>query len=232
MQEFAVIVAGGSGTRMGSSLPKQFLPVLGLPLVLHTLKRFAAFRPSMRCVLVLPAQEDERFLALFKQHPQALDLPLLAPGGASRCDSVLSGLHTIQKTYNPGSSLVAVHDAVRPLFSKRTLNDAMDAAARYGCGIPVIPVNETVRKLDASGSELVDRDALRLIQTPQCFVLEELLHSYALCGNKAYTDDASVWEASGRSLYFTEGNLENIKITRPADLPLAEFYLSKQPTDS
>ena len=220
MKRAVVIVAAGSGRRMGDKLPKQYLQIKGKPILVHTLEKFRNFDPGMKIVVVLaPAQRnwwDE--LAGSYEVSQGT---ILAEGGTTRYDSVKSGLG-----YIGPDLLVGIHDAVRPLVSRGTLERSYEAALREGSGIPVIEMNESARMLESgSGSVHLDRSRLRIVQTPQVFLSERIKQAYMQPYIPAFTDDASVYESTFGAVTLVEGNRENIKITTPQDLRIASLLM-------
>lgn len=217
MERYVIVVAGGKGLRMGADIPKQFLPVHGMPLLMHTLSTFHSFDPSLHLILVLPKAQQSYWATLCQQH--AFTLPLtIADGGETRFHSVKNGLACI----DADQALVAVHDGVRPFVSHATIAACFDAAQRDGGAIPVMPVVETLRQLQEHGSNTVDRSCFRLVQTPQTFRLDILRNAYLQPYDSQFTDDASVVEAAGYAITLVDGNRENIKITTPFDLRMAE----------
>lgn len=217
MERYVIIVAGGKGLRMGTDIPKQFLPVQGIPVLMRTLTAFHTFDPALHLILVLPLAQQVYWQDLCQHH--AFTLPhTIANGGETRFHSVKNGLACIEAE----EALVAVHDGVRPFVSQATLAACFEAAAQVGAAIPVLPVVETIRELDGSVSRTVDRDRYRLVQTPQTFQLGILRQAYTQPYGPQFTDDASVVEAAGHAITLVEGNRENIKITTPFDLQLAE----------
>ncbi|MBI9034660.1 MAG: 2-C-methyl-D-erythritol 4-phosphate cytidylyltransferase [Bacteroidales bacterium] len=215
MQKYLVIVAGGSGTRMGTDTPKQFLCFSGKPVLMHTIERFISFDPIINILLVLPEQHHNNWKALCKKyrfsHPHTV-----ITGGKERFHSVKNGLRSITE-----NSLVAIHDGVRPLVSHQTIERCFDTAQQSGTAIPVVPVTESVRQTHESGSSMLDRTKIMMVQTPQVFQSEIIQNAYKSEFNSEFTDDASVVEKSGGKINLVEGNIENIKITRPIDLQLA-----------
>ena len=225
-----IIVAGGKGLRMGTDLPKQFLPIGGRPVLMHTMEAFERAIPGIHIVLVLPKSQQAFWLELCVQH--AFTLPhTIADGGETRFHSVKNGLNSLSHDHIEGC-LVAVHDGVRPFVSAEVIRNCFDAARKYGAAVPVVPVVETVRQLRPSTTEgegdssfTIDRSRLRLVQTPQTFQLPLLLRAFEQPYCDAFTDDASVVEAFGHPITLVEGNRENIKITTPFDLRIAEALL-------
>ena len=220
MKRYAVIVAGGKGLRMGSELPKQFLCIGGKPILMHTLEAFRRFDEAMQLILVLPRDHQPLWHTLCEKH--AFSLPyLLADGGETRFHSVKNGLALIT-----GEGVVAIHDGVRPFVSSEVLHRCFTTAATHHAVLPVIPIVDTVRELTVEGSRTVDRNAYKLIQTPQVFDVTLLKTAYEQPFTPFFTDDASVVEALGRTITLVEGNRENIKITTPFDLKIAEALLA------
>ncbi len=219
MERYVIIVAGGKGLRMGSEVPKQFLEVAGRPVLMRTLDRFLQFDPQVRIVLVLPEDQIPFWEALCQKHDFHVPHKVV-PGGASRFESVRCGLSIV-----PDGCLVAVHDGVRPFVSLEVIARCFDKALEAGSAVPVIPVQESVRRVEGSLSRHMDRTFLRLVQTPQVFDATLLKEAYKRPYEETFTDDASVFEAAGREIQLVEGNRENIKLTTPFDLKLSECLL-------
>ncbi len=206
--------------RMGADLPKQFLPVGGKPVLMHTLEAFRRCDVSIRLVLVLPREQQEYWRQLCADYHFAID-HTLADGGETRFHSVKNGLAEVQ-----GLALVAVHDGVRPFVSTEVIERCFRLAEIQRAVIPVVDVVETVRQLTDGGSHTVDRSQYKLVQTPQVFQADLLKRAYTQPFTSAFTDDASVVEALGETVHLTEGNRENIKMTTPFDLKVAEALLA------
>ena len=228
MSDFCIVVAGGRGLRMGADLPKQFLPIGGRPVLMHTLEAFKRALHDLQIVLVLPRDQQAFWHELCDEH--AFTLPhSIADGGATRFHSVLSGLRSIaampSAATQDGEAVVAVHDGVRPFVTPEVIRQCFATARACGTAVPVVPVVETLRELQADGSVTRDRSRFRLVQTPQTFRLRLLMQAYAQPFTDAFTDDASVVEALGHPITLVEGNRENIKITTPFDLTIAESLL-------
>lgn len=217
MKRFAIIVAGGKGLRMGGELPKQFIPVEGRPVLMRTLDAFHACDASIQIILVLPRDHQPYWHALCQEYAFAVP-HRIADGGATRFHSVQSGLALVDEA----EALVAVHDGVRPFVSPEVIEHCYADAAAYGAVVPVIPVVETVRHLLDEASVTVDRNAYRLVQTPQTFRASVLRRAYEQTYRDAFTDDASVVEALGEAVRLVDGNRENIKLTTPYDLIVAK----------
>lgn len=212
---FALIVAGGKGLRMGGDIPKQFLPINGKPILMHTIEAFRKALEGIRIVLVLPAEQQDYWQSLCKEHgfrsPE-----LIANGGETRFHSVRNGLALLP---DDKDAVVGVHDGVRPFVSKETILRCYKAAAEGKAVVPVVPVVETIRQILPDGKSITrSRDEYRLVQTPQTFPLAMLKEAYRQPFSEAFTDDASVVEALGKEIAMIEGNRENIKITTPSDL--------------
>lgn len=220
MERFAILVAGGQGLRMGGDVPKQFLPLDGRPVLMHTIDRFREVFPDMHIIVVLPQGQHDYWHDLCRRHHLEGGF-LTAPGGDTRFHSVLNGLNAIPADVSEG--LVGVHDGVRPFVSRDTLRRCYEEAACSGTAVPVVPVVETLRHVSPDGESMtVPRSDYRLVQTPQVFSLSLLRRAYRQTYAPQFTDDASVVEALGERITLVEGNRENIKLTTPADLLLAK----------
>ena len=220
--DYIIIVAGGKGLRMGGDIPKQFLPVGGIPVLMRTMMRFHEYSPELQIILVLPKTQQEYWNSLCRQHQ--FNIPyMLADGGKTRFHSVQNGLALVP---DDTDGVVGVHDGVRPFVSVETIARCYDEARQSGAVVPVIPVVETVRHLDADGvSHTVPRDEYRLVQTPQCFSIQLLKAANEQPYNDGFTDDASVVESFGHEIMLVEGNRENIKLTTPGDMKMAEMLI-------
>jgi 2-C-methyl-D-erythritol 4-phosphate cytidylyltransferase len=217
MKKSIVIVAGGKGLRMGGDIPKQFLPVKGVPVLMRTIQRFYDYDNAMQIVLVLPEAQQGYWKQLCEEYRFSLPY-VLANGGETRFHSVRNGIAKVDE----GVGLIGVHDGVRPFVSVETIAACFDEAARSGAVVPVIDVVETVRHLRAEGSVTVPRSEYRLVQTPQVFDAELLRRAYGQPYTDFFTDDASVVERYGHAVSLVQGNRENIKITTPYDMRIAE----------
>lgn len=219
MKQYVIVVAGGKGLRMGSELPKQFLPLGHKPILMHTLELFRKAMEELQIILVLPHEQQDYWRGLCRQHDFEVQYEL-ADGGETRFHSVKNGLSKVQ-----GPGIVGVHDGVRPFVSVEVIRRCFDLAAHRKAVVPVIDVTDTLRHLSVNGSETVDRSAYKLVQTPQVFDAELLQRAYSQPYSKTFTDDASVVEALGMPVCLTEGNRENIKITTPFDLKVGNALL-------
>ncbi len=217
MKKYAIIVAGGKGLRMGSELPKQFLLLRGKPLLMHTLAAFKQADADTALLLVLPSSHRTYWQSLCETYE--FDLPIqLIDGGETRFHSVKNGLEAV-----PEGALVAIHDGVRPLVSTALIDRAFAQAAEQGGVIPTIALVDSIRCITAEGgSKAVDRSAYLAVQTPQCFQSTLLKGCYNQPYQDTFTDDASVYEAAGHTICCVAGERENIKITTPMDLKIAE----------
>lgn len=219
--DYIIIVAGGKGLRMGGDIPKQFLPVGGMPVLMRTLQRFYDYSSALKIILVLPKAQQDYWNRLCQQY--RFEIPYqLADGGATRFHSVQNGLALIP---DDAQGVVGVHDGVRPFVSIEVITRCYEAAREYQAVIPVVPVVETLRHLKPQTSETVPRDAYRLVQTPQCFDIQLLKAANRQPYCDAFTDDASVVESYGHAVTLVEGNRENIKITTPGDMKMAEVLI-------
>ena len=249
--DYIIILAGGKGLRMGSDIPKQFLPIGGMPVLMHTLKRFREYSKELKIILVLPKQQQAYWQTLCEEYHFQEDY-LIANGGETRFHSIKNGLQLIP---DDAQGLVGVHDGVRPFPSVEVIRNCYETARREGSAIPVIPVVETIRHLEGQSyvtsfhdfchdsakrastmalaapkvqrSRTVPRDEYRLVQTPQVFDIQLHKKAYAQDYRDSFTDDASVVESMGHAVALVEGNRENIKITTPFDCIVAEGIINQ-----
>ena len=226
MQKHAVIVAGGSGTRLGGGLPKQFQPLCGRPMLWWALNAFADEDNETVIHLVLP----EAYIPLWKELesslPESDRIPLMVhSGGATRTESVVSALSYIASDEN---ILIAVHDAARPVVDKSMIERGWKTAGMYGAAVPVVPVTDSLRCLQENGGSVVaDRSRYVAVQTPQVFRANLLKDAYKKIDEGNFTDDASVVEFSGTIPYLYEGGHDNIKVTNPGDMEIAAILLQR-----
>ena len=222
MEKSIIITAGGIGKRMGGSLPKQFLPIQGRPLLFYTIERFHQYDPHIEILLTLPEDWRSYWEALCKEFSFSIPHQVIS-GGKERFHSIQLAL-----AHSTGN-LVGVHDGVRPFVSIETIARCYEKAQLDGSAVPVMPIKESLRKLnDELKSESVERSAYRSVQTPQVFKRNILVSAYKRTFHDAITDDASLVEENGTTIYLVEGNEENIKITTPLDLSFCEFLLLKK----
>ena len=221
MNTYLIAVAGGKGLRMGGDIPKQFLPIKGKPVLMRTLEAFHNYDAAIHLIVVLPVDQQAYWKHLCEEY--AFTLPhRIANGGETRFHSVKNGLALVEEE----DALVGVHDGVRPFVLPAVIAECYRVAAQKGAAIPVIDVVETVRRIsEDGGSETVPRDRYKLVQTPQVFRASLLKQAYAQPYTSAFTDDASVVEAFGHRVELVKGNRENIKLTTPFDLKLAEMLI-------
>ncbi|MBT1698227.1 2-C-methyl-D-erythritol 4-phosphate cytidylyltransferase [Fulvivirgaceae bacterium PWU4] len=217
--EYALIVAGGKGTRMKSKIPKQFIELQGLPVLLHTINAFFRYKSDIAVVLVLPQQDFETWHAIVKKynftHPITLQ-----QGGDSRFQSVKKGLEKIA-----GNGLVAIHDGVRPLVSEAIIAESFRLAAQSRSAVAAVPLKESIRIEEGNSTRALDRSQYRLIQTPQTFEVQLIKKAYEIPEDASLTDDASVAERAGHAITLFEGSYRNIKITTEEDLVIAGAML-------
>ncbi len=218
--EYAIIVAGGKGTRIKSSLPKQFIELNGKPVLLHTLEAFYRYSPSISIVLVLPEDDFEIWNSICRKFNFNKSVRL-QKGGETRFQSVRNGLALLE-----GNGLVAIHDGVRPLVNEDIISASFRLAAIHKCAVSAVRLKESIRMTDQDNTKAVDRSKFRLIQTPQTFDLQLIKNAYQGKEDTSLTDDASVAEKAGHTISLFEGSYENIKITTPEDLVVAEALLN------
>lgn len=216
--DYIIIVAGGKGLRMGGDIPKQFLPIGGKPVLMRTLERFRAYSADLQIILVLPEAQQDYWKQLCKEYNFNVDY-MLANGGETRFHSVQHGLALIP---DDAQGVVGVHDGVRPFPSIEVIKNCYETAREKKAVIPVVPVVETLRHI-TEGTK--PRNEYRLVQTPQCFDIQLLKAANRQPYNDVFTDDASVVEAFGFDITLVDGNRENIKITTPYDLKIAEVLI-------
>ncbi|MHA4808506.1 2-C-methyl-D-erythritol 4-phosphate cytidylyltransferase [Flavitalea flava] len=221
MKKYAVIVAGGSGIRMGNQLPKQFLLLGGKPVLWHTLTVFLESFEDLEIILVLPTEymETGKTILSATSAPHRVHL---TSGGITRFHSVKNGLARIPDGEN---SIVFVHDGVRCLITKSLIHRCYEKAVAYGNAVPAIASVDSIRLETPQGNQLIDRDKIRIIQTPQTFYSEVIKNAFEQEFQEFFTDEASVVERAGGKINLVEGESSNIKITRPVDLLIAESIL-------
>jgi len=221
-----LVVAGGSGTRMQTPVPKQFLELKGKAVLMHTLQAVAKAAPAAEIVLVLPPDSINYWNELCSRYHFGISHRIVA-GGASRFESVRNGL-------SPGlqSTGIAIHDGVRPFLSPELLQRLYQGMIQYGNAIPVIPLSDSVREITANGSRPADRSRLFTVQTPQLFNTAQITQAYMQVRDSGFTDDAGLFEAAGHAIHLVEGDRSNIKITSPEDFRFAAFLLREKETGS
>jgi len=221
-KEYALIVAGGKGTRIKSTLPKQFLELNGKPIILHTLEAFNRYSEKIIVVLVLPEDDFPIWNELVKKHSFNRSI-ILQKGGDTRFQSVKNGLDKVE-----GPGLVAIHDGVRPLVSEDIIGASFRLAAVHQSAVAAVRLKESIRMTDQDNTKAMDRSRFRLIQTPQTFDIDLIKQAYKLKEDASMTDDARVAEKSGHLISLFEGSYENIKITTQDDLIVAEALLNSK----
>lgn len=216
MKRVALIVSGGTGTRMNSKIPKQFLLLKGMPVLMQTIKQFSAFD---KVILVLGKKQFILWKKLCNKYNFKI-MHTLIEGGNSRFQSVKNGLAIVNN-----NELVAIHDGVRPIISKNLIDKLINKTKKGICVIPVIPVKDSIRKIDKITSQQVDRSNLFMVQTPQCFISDDIKQAYNQEFSNSFTDDASVFENYNGEIATSEGEEKNIKITTEEDLNIAEKFM-------
>lgn len=220
-QKYAVIVAGGSGARMKSDVPKQFLYLAGRPLLMNTLEAFHRAEQNLSIILVLPQQHIAYWHELVDKHGFTVEHSIVA-GGKTRSDSVYNGLCSIKS-----EGLVAIHDGARPLISSELINECYEVAADQGNAVVAVPVKDSIRRVTTDGNLNVDRSEYFIVQTPQTFYVSSIMKAFKnKQRNVIYSDDASVFEADGESIVLVKGSYDNIKITTPEDMTFAEALVN------
>jgi 2-C-methyl-D-erythritol 4-phosphate cytidylyltransferase len=222
MKKFAVIVAGGSGLRMGTAIPKQFLPLKGRPLLWYTLEAFLSAFEDISLIVVLPHDHLLTGHDIIRSTADPTRIRVIE-GGTTRFHSVKLGLAPIQQ-----HSMVFVHDGVRCLISTELIHRCYATAQQYGNAIPAIPAHDTIRIKTVDGNRQIDRNKVRIIQTPQTFYSDVIKAAFEQEYDEQFTDEASVVERLGIKIELVEGELTNIKITQPIDLLIAEKVLEER----
>jgi 2-C-methyl-D-erythritol 4-phosphate cytidylyltransferase len=222
MKKYAVLVAGGSGTRMKSSFPKQFMKLNGIPVICHTVAVFISAFSDLHIVLVLPQIYLEEGRRLIESHFPGLNNISIVEGGETRFHSVKNGLSAVQK-----DSIIFVHDAVRCLLTENLVHRLYESTLEKGNAVPMILSKDSVRMIGENGNKAIDRNKLALIQTPQVFKGEMLIDAFNADYRDEFTDEASVVEAAGFSINLIPGEENNLKLTQPIDLVVAEKILAQ-----
>lgn len=221
-KEYALIVAGGKGKRINSKLPKQFIRLNGKPILLHTIQAFFNYSEKISIVLVLPQDDFGIWKSICAEFNFSKPI-ILQSGGETRFQSVKNGLNKIE-----GEGLVAIHDGVRPLVSSDLIGASFRLAAVHGSAVAAVRLKESIRETDQDTTRAVDRSKFRLIQTPQTFDVQLIRKAYQIKEDTSLTDDASVAEKSGHKISLFEGSYQNIKITTPEDLIVAEALMKSK----
>ena len=220
-KEYALIVAGGRGTRIKSDRPKQFLPLNGLPVLMHTIRAFNSYSASIEIVVVLPEDQIAGWHSLCSEYE--FEVPVtIQPGGATRFQSVKRGLEKMSE------GLVAIHDGVRPLVSQEIIFKSFQMAAEKDSAVAAVPLKESIRLSEDKTTKAMDRGRFKMIQTPQTFKVSIIRKAYELKEDPSMTDDASVAEKAGYPISLFDGSYDNIKITTEDDLVVAEALLARR----
>jgi len=214
-----VIVAGGTGSRMNNELPKQLIEINNKPVIVYSIEKFQHFNKDIQAIISLHKDYFDLFENIKSKHN--LKNIEVVEGGDTRYQSFKNALAVL----NPNTTIVGVHDAARPLVGLQTIEKTFAAAEQHGAAIPVIDMNESLREVSGVESKAVDRTKFKVVQTPQCFKKDILLKAYDMPYSPLFTDDASMVEKTGHQIFITEGNKENIKITYPQDLIVAQTLL-------
>ena len=218
--DYIIIVAGGKGLRMGSDLPKQFLPIKGKPVLMHTIERFRKYSEALDVIVVLPREQHGLWLELCKKH-HFIEPHTIVDGGETRFHSSKNGLAAIP---DEAHGVVGIHDGVRPFVSIEVISNCYETARHAGAAIPVLPVTDTLRYVgEEAKARNVLRSDYRIVQTPQTFDIQLIKRAFLQPYSETFTDDASVVEAMGAHVTMVDGNRENIKLTTPYDLQIAEI---------
>jgi len=220
--EYALLVAGGKGTRIKSSLPKQFIELVGKPILLHTIEAFISYSDNIKIILVLPEDDFPIWESICKKFNFSYPI-VLQKGGETRFQSVKNGLGRIE-----GEGLVAIHDGVRPLISSDIIGASFRLAAAHQSAVAAVRLKESIRMTDQDNTKAMDRSKFRIIQTPQTFHLQLIKKAYEIKEDPNLTDDASVAEKAGHIISLFEGSYENIKITTSEDLVVAEALMNSR----
>lgn len=213
-----IITAGGIGKRMDSEIPKQFLPLAGIPVLMHTIQRFHDFDPTIQIIVTLPNDWQDYWQELLEKH-QFKTNHIIVQGGQERYHSIKNALELARGEY------IAIHDGVRPNVSHKTIKTCFEIAQKKGNCVPFLPIHESLRKIDKYQSTIVNRNEYIIVQTPQCFERNVIKHAYEQDFHSGITDDASLLDQLGIEINLIEGNPENCKITTPMDLKIATLFI-------
>ncbi len=225
MNIYAVIVAGGVGSRMNNALPKQFLPINGEPMLYYAINAFIKANSNIKIIIVLHPDYLSHFNTVLNCFKERINVQVV-PGGATRFESVQKGINAI--TDAQPNDVVLVHDGARPLISATLINNLIDVTIKLGNAIPVIAIPESVRQIENNTSKPINRDTLRMVQTPQASQFAQIKKAFTQIYNKAFTDEATVLEADGNNINLIEGEIFNIKMTTPEQMEWAEYLLNKK----
>lgn len=221
--DYIIIVAGGKGLRMGGDLPKQFMPLHGKPVLMHTIERFRSYSDELKIILVLPHEQQDYWRQICQKHNFTVEHTVV-DGGQTRFHSSQNGVAAVP---DDATGVIGIHDGVRPFVSEETIARCFEAARQFGAALPVLPVTDTLRCVTDDGGYNVQRNDYRTVQTPQTFDAQLLKQAFKQPYSDNFTDDASVVEALGHKVTMVDGNRENIKLTTPFDLVVAEALIKK-----
>ena len=221
--DYIIIVAGGKGLRMGGDLPKQFMPLHGKPVLMHTIERFRAYSDELKIILVLPHEQQDYWRQICQKHNFTIEHTVV-DGGQTRFHSSQNGVAAVP---DDATGVIGIHDGVRPFVSEETIARCFEAARQFGAALPVLPVTDTLRRVTDDSGYNVQRNDYRTVQTPQTFDAQLLKQAFKQPYSDNFTDDASVVEALGHKVTMVDGNRENIKLTTPFDLVVAEALIKK-----
>jgi len=223
-QQYVIIVAGGTGSRMQSNTPKQFIEINGEAIIVRTIKAFLNYNSLIKIIISVHKDFKVYLEELLIKHGLNKNNIQITLGGETRFQSVKNGLSLIEDQ----NAIVGIHDAARPFVSIQTIKTCYDTAKEKGNATPFVFLTDTIRKVDGQFNSSVDRSLFRIIQTPQCFLASKIKDAFAQEYNPIFTDDASVLEYNGEKINLVEGNIENIKITTPFDLSIAKTLLNNE----
>lgn len=221
--DYIIIVAGGKGLRMGGDLPKQFMPLHGKPVLMHTIERFRSYSDELKIILVLPHEQQDYWRQICQKHNFTVEHTVV-DGGQTRFHSSQNGVAAVP---DDATGVIGIHDGVRPFVSEETIARCFEAARQFGAALPVLPVTDTLRRVTDDGGYNVQRNDYRTVQTPQTFDAQLLKQAFKQPYSDNFTDDASVVETLGHKVTMVDGNRENIKLTTPFDLVVAEALIKK-----
>ncbi|MDP3555759.1 MAG: 2-C-methyl-D-erythritol 4-phosphate cytidylyltransferase [Bacteroidota bacterium] len=223
IQQFVIIVAGGTGSRMQSNVPKQFIEINGEPIIIKTIRAFLIYNPLVKIIISVHVDYKIYLNSLLEKNGLNNNIKITI-GGDTRFQSVKNGLELV----DDNNAVVGIHDAARPFVSAQTIKNCFDVAKEKGNATPAVLVTDTIRKVEGDLNSSVDRTLFRIIQTPQCFLVSKIKHAFKQEYQTIFTDDATVLEYSGEKINLVEGNIENIKITNQVDLALAKTLLNHE----
>ncbi len=221
MKKYVIITASGKGLRMQSDIPKQFIEIAGKPIIMHTIEKFYNYNKQINIIVTLSSQMLDYWNTLIEKYKFTISHKIVI-GGETRFHSIKNAIAEIEE-----NSITAIHDAVRPLVSLNTIVRCFKKAEECGNAVPFININESIREINGTINKIANRDNFVLIQTPQIFMSDILIKAYEQEFSENFTDDASVAENIGQNINLIEGNYDNIKITKPQDLKIAEALLVK-----